>query len=248
MNKHVGFLRKHSPMILPILGVGGFALSMYLTAKATPRAIEVLDEVEESLPEDGVLRIFEQAKALVPVYAQTAGICLVSASLIFMGTTMSAHKYAALAAIYTLTERSMASWQERVRENVSNAAFDKINSDVAREEAYKTEPPEVIYTTDKVLCFDIISGRYFTIESMEKFRTIINELNENMYSDTYININDYYYAIDLPPVKYGNEIGWDIADGRLVPKYSSILTKDGRAAVTIDFENVYRHQAGLGGV
>ena len=100
---------------------------------------------------------------------------------------------------------------------------------------------EVIVTSnDNTLCFDAISGRYFTSD-IEKLKKAENELNKRMLSEMYISLNEFYNEIGLSGNDIGNNLGWNIDDGLIDLHFSSQLADDGRPCVVVDYHIAPRY-------
>ena len=235
MNKITKPIQREAPVILSIMGIGGFVTAAVMAVKATPKANNLLEEVrvlEENVPyEDGGWPLVDKAKLLFPVYAPAIAMGLISAGFVMAGITVSKRRYYALSVLYSVSERTVHAWQEKVLESVGPKKFDEISAKVAT----PTEPEMFTVLGDDVLFFDTFSGRYFTSESVEKVRQHVNDLNETLYSDMYVSVNDFYYEVGLPQVTYGNDIGWSIERGSIGIKFDATLTPNDRPCVSVTF-------------
>jgi len=154
---------------------------------------------------------------------------------------MGKRRYAALAALYAVSEHSLAGWENAAAKQLTKAKYDDLKGAVAKELVEGEEAPDVEEVGNDVLAFDPISGRYFTIKSLEEFRSIVISLNEDLYADMFVSINDLYFHLGLPRVRFGDDIGWSVEYGAIKPRFTSTLTKDERPAVVIDYESGPEH-------
>ena len=84
------------------------------------------------------------------------------------------------------------------------------------------------------LCYDTISGRYFTSD-IEKINKIVNDINRDLRDKMYIPLNEFYYRLGLDGIKAGDLLGWNIEKGYLEVKFTSQLAEDGTPALVIDY-------------
>jgi hypothetical protein len=88
---------------------------------------------------------------------------------------------------------------------------------------------------ERVLFFDVYSGRYFQTDSVETVRKVVNDLNDRLFAEDFVPLNDFYFGVGLPNVEFGDEVGWHVIDGSVQVKYDSFLKND-RPGVTVSFE------------
>jgi hypothetical protein len=98
-----------------------------------------------------------------------------------------------------------------------------------------SEPPLVMVTGDRVVCYDSFSKRYFETDSVETLRGVVNDINRQLYTDGFASVNDWYYGIGLENTENGDEYGWNIEMGVLELRLGSGLTKHNRPYVTVGF-------------
>ena len=73
-------------------------------------------------------------------------------------------------------------------------------------------PPDeksIIQTkTGHSLYYDSLTGRYFYSE-MPHIERAINAVNAKIIKQGYASVNDFFYELGLPPVKLGEQLGWN---------------------------------------
>lgn len=220
-------ITNNSPTILAALGCFGFISSVLMSAKATPKAMEIL----ETLPEDSTKA--QKAKAIAPVYAPTVGMILLSTACIVGSNRIFRYRYASLLALYSIGERNLRRWQEAAIEEIGQKRYEKVRERVV--EPDKPIPDTVTMDDERVLFYDVYSGRYFRSDSVESVRKAINDLNDLLYSSDFVNLNEFYYEVGLPPVEFGDMSGWNVSDGSIKVTYDAMLIND-RPVISVSFD------------
>ena len=204
---------KHSPEILTGVGIAGMIMTTVMAVRATPKAIQLLDEEKRR----------QQADKLEPMdVVKTAWKCYIPA---------------ALTAAYTISESTLRDYQKKVVETIGEKKEQTVRDAVAKERLEKNpvENKEVIVTAKgDTLCFDAVSGRYFKSD-IDKLKKAENELNRQMRDEMYISLNDFYYEVGLEPIKLGDDLGWNIDNGYIDLRFSSQLATDGTPCLVIDY-------------
>lgn len=231
------FVSKRSPEILTGIGIAGMISTAVLAVKATPKAMELIEEKkrEEWLDKLSPVEIVKVAwKPYIPaiVTCVTSTACLIGAS------SVSAKRNAALATAYKLSETALTEYREKVIETIGEKKELTIRDKVAEERVKKNpvSKNEVIITGNgKTLCFDPISGRYFMC-SIETIKRAENTLNKQMLHDIsgYVSLNEFYDEIGLDHTSVGDDLGWN-TDQIIDIDFSSQLNDNGEPSVVLDY-------------
>ncbi|MDD3204207.1 MAG: DUF6353 family protein [Lachnospiraceae bacterium] len=234
-----GAMIQHSPEILTGIGIAGMITTTVMAVKSTPKALDLMAELKEKHKNDTEKK--EIAKDVVtkvaPVYLPsviTGGLsiaCLIGAS------SVNARRNAALATAYTLSESALKEYQEKVVATIGEKKEKNVRDAIAKDKVDKNPVSncEVIITEKgNTLCYDTISGRYFTSD-IEKLKRTENELNKRLLSEMYIGLNELYYELGLRCTDQGNELGWNINDGMINFDFSSQLADDGRPCLVVGY-------------
>jgi hypothetical protein len=219
-------LTRQSPTILAALGCVGFITSVIMSARASPKAMEVLEE----MPEDGP--VMDKVKAIGPIYAPTVGMILLSTACIIGSNRISRYRYASLLALYSIGEKSLQKWQKAVLDEVSEKKYGNVRERVLTSD--KPIPSSIVMDDERVLFFDVYSGRYFRADSVETVRKIVNDLNDQLFVDDFVSLNDFYFEVNLPQVEFGNEAGWNVSNGSIKIDYDAFIKND-KPCVSISF-------------
>lgn len=229
-------IARNSPAILTGLGVAGLLSTTILAVKATPKALRIIDECYDQT-EDGTLSNKQIVQLTWKCYIPTAVMGTLTMACIVSANTVSSKRNAALAGLYTLTEKTLTEYQGKVKEVVSKANHEKITDGLAKDAIVKNPVAknEVIITgKGEMLCYDKLSGRYFN-NDIENIRQVMNTLSRDLMSDMFLTLNDVYYELGLSSTTLGDVMCWHIDDGLIEPDFSSQLTDEGVPCLVMDF-------------
>lgn len=233
-------VQKEAPILLSLTGISGFITGAIMAAKATPKAVEVLKEHEEYLPYGGRELIWEQFKLLAPIYAPTAGLLAISAAFVLGSTQLSRYRYGAATTLYFASQQSLVRLQEAVLDNVGAKKYDEIRADAAAPPK-DSVPPSIIINGENSLFWDVFSGRYFHSGTIEDVRKVINDMNAHMYEWGYVSLNELYQELGMPKTEYGDLMGWFAEDGAIDVRFSSRLTENDRACISMELTLTPKH-------
>lgn len=238
--------KKNAPHILTAMGIVGFITSISFAIKATPKAELLLDKaiqekaIETDTPEEDVrLTVVEMVKATAVAYWPTAVMAGLSIAAIVSSDYISGRRTTAMAAAYTLSEKALETFQQKTIEKIGQKQVDEIHSEIAND-GLKEKPLStcqlIVSGKGKTMCFDSISGRYF-LSDRSVIERAVNKINAQIMEETYVSLNDFYSEIDLPEIKMGETLGWDIqTDGLLKIRFTSSLTDDGEPCLVIKYD------------
>ena len=237
---------EHLPGILTAVGVTGMVTSIIFAVRATPKAMELIEEEKEEKQVEKLDPI-STVKATWKCYIPTVATAALSAVCIIEGCHVNNRRNAALAAAYTLSDSAFREYQQKVVETVGEKKEDKIRSDVAQEKANREiqrDMPIIATGKGHTKCYDTISGRTFESD-MEYLRRCVNDLNDRMnrYSRE-ISLNEWYEAIGLDPIyPLGEDLGWAPApnnQGLIDIDFNSILI-DGTPCLSVGYRVKPKH-------
>jgi hypothetical protein len=83
------------------------------------------------------------------------------------------------------------------------------------------------------LCFDTLTGRYFT-STVEQIRRAENRVNYELMHYMYASLTMFYEEIGLPPTDYTDSVGWN-ADNLLEVNLSTVMSQDQKPCIAISF-------------
>lgn len=231
------FVSRRSPEILTGIGIAGMLTTTVLAVKATPKAMELIeerknDEQSEHLTPIEIVKVAWKPYVPAIVIGVASTFCLIGASSVHL------KRNAVLATAYKLSETAMNEYQEKVIETIGEKKEKSVRDKVAEERVKKNPVSKnevVITNTGKTLCFDPISGRYF-YSSIEAIKRAENNLNKEMLHafSGYVSLNDFYDEIGLEHTSIGDDLGWNT--NKLIDiSFSSQLNDNGEPSVVLDY-------------
>lgn len=231
---------EHSPEILTGLGIAGMITTTVLAVKATPKALELIEDKKDELdlyPTDNLTPI-ETVKATWKCYIPAAITGATSVACLIGASSVNAKRNAALATAYNLAATSLTEFKEATREVVGEKKEQLIRNKVAEERVNK-EPVNqsaiIVSGNGNTRCFDSITKQRFTSD-IEKIRKAVNDLNRRMVNgEDYISLNEFYAEIGVDQVSIGDELGWNVASGLIELDFSAQLDTDGTPCIYIDY-------------
>jgi hypothetical protein len=236
-------LDKHAPEILTGIGIAGMVTCTVLAVKATPKALELIEEEKEKKG-DETLKPVETVKAAWKPYIPAMAVGGASIMCLIGATSVNTRRISALAAAYKLSETALDEYKTAALETLGEKKEKDIRDKVAENKiaANPVNESSIIVTgSGNSLCYDSISGRYFR-SSIDKIKKVENQIERELLSSDYISLNDFYDALGLEHIEIGDDIGWRVDWIRSFEiNFSSQLTKDGEPAIVLEYEDMPRY-------
>ena len=229
------FMSKHSPEILVGIGVAGAITSAILSAKATVKAVRLVDAAEAEKGEP--LTKKEVVKTCWKCYIPTVATVTASTACVIGASKVHTKRNAALATAYQLSESALAKYSEKVVETIGEKKEEAIKAKVNKEKLDNNpvENTKVIITgKGETLCCDVLFGRYFESD-IDKIKRAIAEINYTLVCDGYVSLNDFYDELGLDHIDVGDDLGWKVDQGKLDVDFGSQIASDGRPCITIEY-------------
>ena len=220
-------LGKYSPQILTGIGVAGMITTVVLAVKATPKALELIEDKKEEL-DAGKLTVVDTVKVAWKPYIPAAITGVLSTVCIVGGNAVGTRRTAALAAAYKISETALHEYKDAIVETVGEEKAKEVKEKVAQNKLDKNPVVEKqIIVTNKgtFLCYDSLSGRYFQSD-IETIRKAQNDINDYLFSEDYASLNMFYDFLGLEHTRLGAELGWKIDSGTLQIEFDSTLASD----------------------
>lgn len=260
--KVTGFFKKvgraaqqHSPEILTGIGIAGMITTTILAVKATPKALEMIEEEKGRILEQATVEEAQEwsdqgkipmspidiVKVAWKPYVPSAVTGIFSITCLIGATSISSRRNAALAAAYKLSETALIEFKEKAVEVVGDKKVKKITEEVNKDKIEKnpvTKNPILVTEKGNTLIFDTISGRYFKSD-MDLINREINRLNARMLGgEMYVSLSQVYNAINLETISISDYIGWSVNDGVIEPVFDAMVTDDGQPCLVLDYQIV----------
>lgn len=233
-------LAKRSPEILTGLGIAGMITTTVLAVKATPKALDLIEDKKEELDLDPSEKLHpaEVIKATWKCYIPTAVSGVTSIACLIGASSVHARRNAALATAYNLSATALSEYREKVIETIGEKKEQIVRNKVAEEKIKKdpvTSSTIIMNGNGSTRCYDTITKRRFTSD-IESIRRVVNELNRRMINgEDYISLNELYVELGMDEVSIGDDLGWNVASGLIDLNFSAQLDTDGTPCIVIDY-------------
>lgn len=233
------FVADNSPTILSTVGIVGTAATAVLAGIASFKTAEIItrEEYATGEPMDTRERIeFIRETGLWQLYLPVVGTGAATVLAVFFANRVGNRRAAAMAAAYTITERSLEEYQKKVVEKLGEKKAQAVHDAVAQDriDANPVTSREVIITAGgEVLCFDAFTGRYFN-SSVEAIKKAENEINFAILNELYASLTDFYNLVGLPRTSHSDELGWRNGQKFRVD-ITSAISDDGRPCIHVSF-------------
>lgn len=245
---------KNAPLLLMLAGIGGLAATVVSAVKATPLAIDKMDdeiakryekgEIEyEDLPmsvnkSDMEFRFDELGpkqivKSCWKCYVPTVILGALSISSFVGSYKVNTARLTAMTAMYEFT----ANAYDRYRRNVAKVSpkTDVKATKAARDERVKDIPESKFdgLPEGKEVCIDLYTGNVF-YSTREDVLFAVNKIKDKFLAgEMFVSLNEFYDEVDADHVGVGDDVGWS-PDTDLDIQFDSIL-RNGKPCLTIGY-------------
>ena len=205
MNKR--FWKRNGSTILTCVGGVGVVTTSIMAAKATPKALQLLEQAEEEKGEN--LTKMEKVKVAGPAYIPTILVGAGTVACIFGAHTLSKRQQAAFMSTYALLDAKFKDYKSKTEELYGKDATHKIKEAVANDK-YEEQNVEKEENDGKNLFYDEYSQRFFkaTNETVLSAEYVINK---TLAEDCGASLNELYDLFEIDGIPGGDEVGWSSA-------------------------------------
>lgn len=231
-------METNKPLILTVVGIMGFVATAIEVAFAKPKADKVIKKRHENRTkeEKKVEEIAKDILVAAPVYLPAVATGVASTLCITKSYKLSTERTAAYATAYTITEKKLKDYQSKVIETIGEKKEKAIQNEIAADKVKKNPPDESFILNDQdTLFYDTASGRYFRAD-IENVRRAIADLNERLYSEMFISLNDFYYEIGIPEIRLGDDIGFNVDQGVIRIPLDNWTDYKGKPCLVLDYD------------
>lgn len=218
------WFRKKSPTILTCVGVVGVVATAISAIHATPKAIELLDEVEKD--SDKALDTIDKIRVAGPVYIPTIAIGASTVACICGIHLLDQRQQASLMSAYGMLDAGYKNYRKKVKElcGDGDTAVEKEKTNVSVEDS-----------PGKLLWYEPYRDEFFELSEKEVIDAEYH-MNRNFILRGEADLNDFYEFLGLTPTDIGSEVGWEITDdGRVFEnpwidfEHHLIIPEDGKS-------------------
>lgn len=221
MDNFKKFIGKNSPIILSVVGVAGVIVTSGLTIKATIKANNLYNSLEnkDELSKKDIIRLCWKEYIPAGLAAGTTIACILSANY------LNQKVKASLLSAYCMLQNSYIDYRKAANELYEDSDI-KIANKICENK----------YTDNDIICLDDGTQMFFDYESGTFFESTMDEMlkhesefQERMAKYGHVTLNDWERIIGNKLVPIGDEIGWysnDYHDVYGYPEVEIRFTKD----------------------
>lgn len=210
-----GAISKNSPAILTGLAVTGAVVTTFLTAKATIKAVKILEEEKDQNGDIGTKDLIRLTwKEYVPVAAAlglTIG-CAIGAH------NVSARRTAALAAGLASSNEALKAFKKAADDVVGEEKSDEIRGQATYDRFSGMRVGDTaklpMLGNPEMICVDGMSGQPF-MSNPEDIKKAVNEFNVDLIRTGRMSGNELLAYLNLRECDLGKYSSFDIDDGTL---------------------------------
>ena len=238
-------LNDNSTTLLSIAGVGGSIATALLTGRATFKAARLIDQEQEvsnaawregesDTPPHEFSKT-EKTKLVWHLYLPPVASGVLTVTCIIAAHRISTKQIVALTAAAGISERALNEYKDKVLEKFGAKEDEKLRDEIAQDRVTKfpASSQVLIAGSGDVLCYDMLTGRYFQ-STMEELKRAENKVNYELIHYMSCSLSHFYDEIGLPPTSYSDTHGWNM-DHHMELKFSTVFSEDNRPCIAIDF-------------
>lgn len=235
-------LEKQSPLILSIVGSIGVVATAVLTARATIKAVRIVDGMERFEPGQGTTvhpSNEEIVKAVWKEYIPAAVVGLSTMGCIFGSTILSRQQLNSIASAYILLDQTHREYKKKVNELYGEGADRTVKKDILED---LSDDSDASSRGDRIIFYEENYGKLFERTMLEVVQAEY-KLNRQFALNGEASINDFMDLLGLEHVEFGNCIGW-LSDSNydfyghpwIEFKHDRIILDDGMECVYINVD------------
>lgn len=199
------FLNKNASTILTCIGAVGVVATSVMAAKATPKALSLIEEAKEEKGDE--LSKWETIQVAGSTYVPTVMSGVATVTCIFGSNILNKRTQAALTSAYVLLDQTHRQYKHKLTELYGEDTNALIKTELAKDSYGEERYDEHEYEDDKQLFYDQYSKRYFRA-TKETVLSAEYEINRMIITNGGASLNDYYDLLDVPKLEHGNHTGW----------------------------------------
>lgn len=196
------FLKRNSPTIVTVIGAIGVVATAVTAVKATPKALQRVDEAREKKGED--LTKFEVVRVAGPSYIPAMLIGASTITCIFGANALNKQQQAAITSAYILLDNAFKDYKKKVHTLFGKDSEKLIQNCIVKD---KYEQKRVETKSEEFLFFEFHHGDFFE-RSREEVLHAEYQFNLKFATTGYVTLNDLYEFLNLPSISYGDLLGW----------------------------------------
>ena len=234
------FLSANSSSILIGVGIAGVVATAVSSGKAAVKASHILEELEYTSDEPPTTK--EKFKAVAPAFIPPFIFGTATIGCFCGAHSIDLKKQATAAFVAAASKRTAEETEAKVEELFGSKKAKSVKDEIAKDEV-KERPPkkEDIWRTGNgtIIMRDGVMGGPDFETDIEMLKAVFNQLNNRLNQYESVTVNDLKYALGLPQIEIGEDIGW-IGGEQLDPYWTVVdLEKDLMLTTSEDLREVY---------
>lgn len=235
---------KNSPTLLTLAGVGLLIGAVFTACKDTEKYLDKRASSELSAAAKGEEpKKSEKIKIVVKCYWKTCVFTGLSVICFATSNHINVKRNAALATMYGISEAQRLEYMAKTKEILGEKKEAEIREKIAESTIERDKiPPDVAQNAPvgECLCYDSMFGRYF-FSTTEKILAAQNRLNDKLFQEMYISLNDFFDELGMSHIGFGEEFGWNVNNGMIIIDRQYVDSKDGVTCIVISYDVQPRH-------
>lgn len=203
------FLRKHGGTILVVVASVGVVATAIETGRASIKAQKIIEKNMIAIDCENYgescytakQKVLDCWKAYVPAVILGGG----TIACILGSNVLNKKQLASMTAAYMALGKTYQEYRRQVAERWGTDA----EKDVWKDAQSVTKEPTSDMKTEKLLCYEPISKRYFHATEAELLAAFY-EVNHDFATNGYISLNDFYGYLNLDFIPKLNGYGWSV--------------------------------------
>lgn len=233
------FVHANTPSIMIGAGIISMGAAVISAARATPLALDCLDEKAERLdilPCD--LTRKERFQAVWRCYVPAIILALTGAASIVGGHAIQIRRTIAIASAAALTEQAFAEYKAIAAEQLGEAGVTAVREKLADKEIEKANHanPNSIdehpISATAVRCLEPYSGRFFWSDA-NAIERAVNAANRILLDEGSLSLNEFYDELGLDHIPPGEAIGWNYYRDQLIRIHFTARLAEGTKPVLV---------------
>lgn len=230
------FAIQNSPSLLTAVGALGVVTTSVLTAKASFRAVRLIDEDEArgGVSDDPKKNLRRRTNLVWREFVPPVVVGVVTLAAIIGANHIGGRRAAAFATAYKLSEKMAEEYRQKVVDTIGREKEDLLRGELTKDRVGRVPGVETIVLGEgEIVFYDEWSGRAFK-KTIDEVHNAVNQLNYQINQSWCASLSEFYDLLGLPKTRVSDDYGWN-SDELLEPYYSSCLLEDGRPARSISF-------------
>lgn len=197
------FVKRNAATILTYAGGAGVIATTVLAVKATPKAMELLEDAKKE--KGGELTKTEAVVTAAPAYIPTIITGVTTLACIFGANVLNKRQQAALMSAYALLDKSYKDYKAKVVELHGEEGANQVRDEIAKD---RYDEQRIPVAPDKQLFYDEFLGEYFesTIEDVIKAEY---HVNRELQLSGGVAICEFYNKLGID-YDDGSSLGWSV--------------------------------------